>query len=197
MHALLVSAAVVAVAEIGDKTQLLALLLAARFRAPLPIIAGILVSTLINHGLAAEVGILAAHWLGDGWLGGSAFKIIVGISFVLMAGWALIPDKADDETTSSKGRGAFMTTVIAFFLVEMGDKTQVATIALGATYHSLVWVTAGTTIGMMLANGPAVLLGGFSARKLPLGWVRGVAAAGFAILGLVSIADGVGILHSI
>lgn len=190
MDAFLVSTGVVAVAEIGDKTQLLALLLAARYRKPWPIIIGIFLATLANHGLAAWIGSLAAQWLGEDWLGGSTFKIILGVLFIAMAGWILIPDKADDDAANATGRGAFMATLIGFFLVEIGDKTQVATIALAANYHSVLLVAAGTTLGMMLANVPAVLLGEVAATKLPLGLVRTVAAIVFAILGVLGVIEG-------
>lgn len=190
MDAFLVSAGVVAVAEIGDKTQLLALLLAARYRQPVPIIFGILLATIANHALAAWFGTLLASWLGEGWLGGDTFKIILGLSFVAMAAWILVPDKADDEAANSSGRGAFLATLIAFFFVEMGDKTQVATVALAANYHSVLLVAAGTTVGMMLANVPAVLIGEAAATWLPLGLVRTVAAVVFAILGVIGVIDG-------
>ena len=190
MDAFLVSAGVVAVAEIGDKTQLLALLLAARYRKPVPIIFGVLFSTLANHALAAWMGTLLASWLGEGWLGGDTFKIILGVLFIAMAAWILVPDKADDDAPGSTGHGAFVATLIAFFLVEIGDKTQVATIALAANYHSVLWVTAGTTAGMMLANVPAILLGEVAATRLPLGLVRTVAAVVFILLGIAGVVDG-------
>ena len=179
LEALLVSAGVVALAEIGDKTQLLALVLAARFRRPLPIVLGIAAATLLNHALAGAVGAFIAAWLGPRWL-----RWILGLSFIAMAAWTLIPDKAPLERDRAPRFGVFGTTLIAFFLLEMGDKTQFATVALAARYDSLVAVVAGTTVGMLLANVPAVLLGEVAANKLPLQWVRGIAAALFLTLGL-------------
>ena len=181
MEAFLVSAGIVALAEIGDKTQLLALLLSARFRRPVPIILGILVSTLANHALAGYVGAWVAAKVGP-----DLMRWILGLSFLAMAIWILIPDKVDDEATSQRARfGIFGTTAIAFFLLEMGDKTQIATIALAARYPSLTAVVAGTTVGMMLANVPAVLLGEVASKKLPLKLVHGIAAALFAVLGIL------------
>ena len=181
MEAFLVSAGIVALAEIGDKTQLLALLLSARFRRPVPIILGILVSTLANHALAGYVGAWVAAKVGP-----DLMRWILGLSFLAMAVWILIPDKVDDEATSQRARfGIFGTTAIAFFLLEMGDKTQIATIALAAKYPSLAAVVAGTTVGMMLANVPAVLLGEVASKKLPLKLVHGIAAALFAVLGIL------------
>ena len=154
MEALFTSTAVVALAEIGDKTQLLAILLATRFKRPLPIILGILVATLANHALAALLGAQAAAFLDS-----DIFRYVIGASFVAMAAWTLIPDKFEDDDAPKSHAGAFMTTLVAFFLVEMGDKTQVATIALGARFHDVFTVTAGTTLGMMIANVPAIFLG--------------------------------------
>jgi putative Ca2+/H+ antiporter (TMEM165/GDT1 family) len=182
MEALLVSAGVVAIAEIGDKTQLLALILAARYRKPVPIILGILVATLANHGLAAWLGALAASWVGP-----DTMRWILGASFIAMAGWCLIPDKAEDAPKAVGKAGAFMATLVAFFLVEIGDKTQIATIALAARFHDLILVTAGTTLGMMLVNVPAVLCGEGIARVAPLKLIRALAAASFAILGLMTL----------
>ena len=181
MQALLVSTGVVALAEIGDKTQLLALVLAARWRKPIPIILGILVATILNHALAGAVG----AWLSAA-IGPQAMRWILGLSFLAMAAWILVPDKADDEAAAREPRhGVFLATLVAFFLVEMGDKTQIATVALAAKYASLWAVVAGTTLGMMLANVPAVLVGEAAAKSLPLGVVRGVAAVIFAVLGLL------------
>lgn len=181
MQALLVSTGVVALAEIGDKTQLLALVLAARWRKPIPIILGILVATILNHALAGAVG----AWLAAA-IGPQAMRWILGLSFLAMAAWILVPDKADDEAAAREPRyGVFLATVVTFFLVEMGDKTQIATVALAAKYASLWAVVAGTTLGMMLANVPAVLVGEAAAKSLPLGVVRGVAAVIFAVLGLL------------
>lgn len=180
LEALFTSTAIVALAEIGDKTQLLAIVLAARFKRPVPIVLGILVATLANHFLAAMAGSLAA-----GWFDGPAFRYAIAIGFLAMAAWTLVPDTFDDDEAPAVSRGgAFLTTLVAFFLVEMGDKTQVATIALGARFHDALGVTAGTTLGMMLANVPAVLLGGELVKRVPLGVVRMVAALLFALLGL-------------
>lgn len=184
LEALLVSTGVVAIAEIGDKTQLLALVLAARFRKPVPIILGILVATLANHALAGAFG----AWL-IGVLGPSLVRWVLGLSFLAMAAWALVPDKLDDEGERKSDRhGAFVATLVAFFLVEIGDKTQVATVALAARYDMLAVVVAGTTLGMMIANVPAVLLGEVAATKIPLKLVRGIAAAIFAALGVAVLA---------
>ncbi|MDI1365571.1 MAG: TMEM165/GDT1 family protein [bacterium] len=191
MEALFVSALVVAIAEIGDKTQLLAIILATRFKKPVPIILGILVATLANHALAATAG----YWVSD-LLSGKAFQWAIALSFIAMAAWALIPDKADDEDGSNAGRyGVFLTTTIAFFLVEMGDKTQIATVALGAKFHSIFWVAAGTTLGMMLANIPAVYLGEAATKIVPLNYVRIGAAVIFLGLGLWGIAQAAGLFR--
>jgi putative Ca2+/H+ antiporter (TMEM165/GDT1 family) len=181
LQALLVSTGAVALAEIGDKTQLLALVLAARWRKPLPIILGILVATLLNHALAGVVGAWVAATVGPEWM-----RWILGLSFLAMAAWILVPDKADDEAAAREPRhGVFLATLVAFFLLEMGDKTQIATVALAARYDALWAVVAGTTLGMMLANVPAVLVGEAAAKSLPLGMVRRVAAVIFAVLGVV------------
>ena len=181
MQALLVSTGVVALAEIGDKTQLLALVLAARWRKPVPIILGILVATILNHALAGAVG----AWLAAA-IGPQPMRWILGLSFLAMAAWILVPDKADDGAAAREPRyGVFLATLVTFFLVEMGDKTQIATVALAAKYASLWAVVAGTTLGMMLANVPAVLVGEAAAKSLPLGVVRGVAAVIFAVLGVL------------
>lgn len=184
MEAFLVSAGVVAVAEIGDKTQLLALVLAARYRKPVPIILGILLATVANHAAAAALGALVADWLG-----GDVLRWVLGLSFLAMAGWVLVPDTCDDDACSTGRAGPFLATLIAFFIVEIGDKTQIATVVLAARFHDLVWVTAGTTTGMMLANLPAVLLGNAAATKVPMALVRGVTAAVFAVLGLAALID--------
>ena len=177
----LVSTGLVAIAEIGDKTQLLALVLAARFRRPWPIAAGILLATLANHAAAALVG----SWAVD-LLEGPALRWVLGLSFLAVAVWALVPDRlAEDEAPRARQAGAFLTTLVCFFLVEIGDKTQVATIALAATYDAIVAVVLGTTLGMMLANLPVVLAGEALARRLPLRLIRALAAAAFAILGLL------------
>lgn len=187
MEAFLVSTGLVAVAEIGDKTQLLALVLAARYRRPLPIILGILCATLANHALAAWAGGLAASWIGP-----EALRWILGISFLAMAAWCLVPDKADDPPSGAAGAGAFIATLMAFFLVEIGDKTQIATVALAARFDSILLVTAGTTLGMMLANVPVVIFGDAIAKRLPLRAIRIVAASIFVALGVLVLA-GVGL----
>jgi putative Ca2+/H+ antiporter (TMEM165/GDT1 family) len=179
MEAFLTSTALVALAEIGDKTQLLAILLATRFRQPVPIILGILVATLSNHFLAALLGQTAASWLEGPW-----FRLAIALSFLAMAAWTLVPDRMDEEAPSPARFGAFLATCIAFFLVEIGDKTQVATIALGARFQLVVPVTLGTTLGMMIANVPAVFLGHKLIERISLHLVRRVAAALFAVLGI-------------
>ncbi len=186
MEALTTSTALVALAEMGDKTQLLAMLLATRFRRPLPIILGILVATLANHFLAALVGHSVADVLDQQW-----FRYAVAASFVLMAGWTLIPDTfdGDEPLKAPGGAGVFVTTLVAFFLVEMGDKTQIATVALGAQFENLFAVTAGTTLGMMIANVPAVLFGEALAKKVPMRALQVAAALLFLGLGLWMIAD--------
>lgn len=186
MEALFVSTGVVAIAEIGDKTQLLALCLAARFRKPIPIILGILLATLANHALAAWVGVLAAQWMG-----GEPLRWVLGLSFLAMAAWMMVPDKIDDDEARGTRFGPFLATLVAFFLVEIGDKTQVATVALSARFNDLFLVTCGTTLGMMLANVPAVLVGDVAATKVPLKLVHFVAAAIFAVMGILVLA-GVG-----
>ncbi|POZ63712.1 TMEM165/GDT1 family protein [Chromobacterium alticapitis] len=183
MQAFLISTGVVALAEIGDKTQLLALLLASRFKKPVPIILGIFVATLVNHFAAAAVG----HWLMLK-VGPDIMRWGLGISFVAMAAWMLIPDKLDEDDKLLERFGVFGTTVIAFFLAEMGDKTQIATIALSARFpEQLYMVVAGTTLGMMLANVPAVLLGEVAAKKIPQKIMHAIAAALFVGLGIVTL----------
>ncbi|MFN4357522.1 TMEM165/GDT1 family protein [Sphingopyxis alaskensis] len=190
MEALFTSTAVVALAEIGDKTQLLAILLAARFGRPLPIILGILVATLANHALAALLGAQAAALLDS-----PLFRYAIGASFIAMAAWTLVPDTFDDGDDPKPRFGAFLTTLIAFFLVEMGDKTQVATIALGAQYQAVVAVTAGTTLGMMIANVPAVFLGNELLKRVDLARVRRIAAALFLVIGIWVLAQTAGWLR--
>lgn len=189
MEALLTSTAVVALAEIGDKTQLLAIVLATRFKKPLPIVAGIFGATIANHFLAALIGSQVASILDGQW-----FRYAIAISFIAMAAWTLIPDKLDDEEHKPARFGAFLTTLIAFFLVEMGDKTQVATIALGARFHDVIAVTTGTTLGMMLANVPAVFLGHEVLKYVPLKVVRMIAAGLFLIIGLWVLAQTAGLM---
>jgi len=184
IEVLLASTAVVALAEIGDKTMLLAIVLAARLRAPWQILAGILVATLLNHGLAAFIGQEVAGLLNAPW-----FRIAVALGFIAMAAWTLVPDKLDEGEDSFRQRGnPFLTTLVAFFLVEMGDKTQIATIALGAQYHNVLVVAAGTTLGMMLANTPAVFLGEELVKRVSLNATRIAAALLFLVLGLWQLA---------
>jgi putative Ca2+/H+ antiporter (TMEM165/GDT1 family) len=185
MEALIVSTGVVALAEIGDKTQLLALLLATRFRAPWPIVAGIFIATVANHALASAVGAWIVRYVGP-----EAMRWILGVSFLLMAGWTLIPDSAPDESTAAPRYGVFVATVVAFFLVEMGDKTQIATVALAAQFHSMLWVVLGTTLGMMLANVPVVFAGDALIKRVPLATVRYIAAASFVVLGAYVLLSG-------
>ena len=183
MEAFLVSTGVVALAEIGDKTQLLAFVLAARFRRPLPIIAGILGATIVNHALAGAAG----AWLMS-LVGPVALRWILGVSFLAMAAWTLVPDKLDEGDAPKIGRyGVFLTTLVAFFLAEMGDKTQIATVAMAAKYAAPVAVVAGTTFGMMIANVPAVFIGDRLLKRVPMRLVHGVAAALFAALGLATL----------
>lgn len=177
--ALLTSAGVVALAEIGDKTQLLAIILATRFRAPWTVIGGIFVATIANHAVAAWAGAALA-----GWFDGPAFRYFVAASFIAMAIWTLIPDKLDAVEVKPARYGAFLTTAIAFFIVEIGDKTQIATVALGARFDSVVAVTLGTTLGMMLANIPAVFLGHKLISRVPMRTIHVVAALAFLGLGL-------------
>lgn len=179
MTALLVSIGVVALAEIGDKTQLLALALAAKYRRPWPIILGILAATLANHFLAGAVGTWITHRLGP-----DVIRWGLGLSFIAMAAWMLVPDRLDDTPKTPSRYGVFATTALAFFIVEMGDKTQIATIALAAHYDALAMVVIGTTLGMMLANVPAVLLGNVAAEKLPKRLMNGIAALIFLALGI-------------
>ncbi|MFM8918695.1 MAG: TMEM165/GDT1 family protein [Limnohabitans sp.] len=186
MEAFLVSTGIVALAEMGDKTQLLSLVLAARFRKPWPIVWGILVATLVNHGLAGAVGSWVTTQLGP-----EALRWVLGGSFLAMAVWILIPDKLDDEDEQTNPRwGIFATTVVAFFLAEMGDKTQIATVMLAAQFQSWSGVVAGTTLGMMLANAPVVWLGDAITRTISLTWVPRISAVIFAILGLLALWGG-------
>lgn len=185
MEAFLVSTGVVAIAEIGDKTQLLALVLAARFRAPLPIIAGILVATVANHALAASLGVIVADLLGP-----EILRNALGLSFLAMAVWIMVPDKVDDEEAAATRRyGPFLATLVAFFMLEIGDKTQIATVALAARFDALFIVTLGTTLGMMLANIPAVLIGKAAADRIPMTAAHGIAAVIFAVMGIMALAD--------
>lgn len=184
MEAFLVSTGIVTLAEMGDKTQLLSLLLAARFRKPWPIIAGIFTATVINHALAGALG----EWLNNV-IGPDVMRWILGASFIAMAIWMLIPDKIDDEDMSSHSKwGVFGTTLVAFFLAEMGDKTQIATVMLGAQYQNFVLVALGTTLGMMLANAPAVWLGDKLIQRIPLRVVHVTSSCIFLVLGVLAIA---------
>lgn len=178
MDAFFVSTGIVALAEMGDKTQLLAFMLAAKFRKPLPIIFGILVATLLNHGMAGALG----TWIPN-LLDAELLRWILGVGFIAMAIWILIPDKLDESDAKFVSLGVFSTTVIAFFIAEMGDKTQIATVALAAQYQSFIAVVLGTTVGMLIANAPAVLLGNKFASALPIIWIHRVVAAIFVIMG--------------
>lgn len=184
MDAFLTSTTLVALAEIGDKTQLLSFVLAARLRKPWAIIAGIFVSTILNHALAGSVGVWIAGYIPTHWL-----PWIVGVIFIVFGLWTLKPDTLDDDEAPAETHpaGAFVTTAIAFFIAEMGDKTQFATVALAARFDDLIWVVVGTTLGMMLANVPAVLLGEGLARRLPLKQIRWIAAGVFVLTGVVTM----------
>jgi Ca2+/H+ antiporter, TMEM165/GDT1 family len=185
MEAFLLSTGIVALAEIGDKTQLLAFILAAKFRRPWPIIAGILVATIANHAFAGALG----AWI-MATVGPYIMRWVLGIGFIAMAVWTLIPDKFDEDDVAGANRsrfGVFGTTLIAFFLAEMGDKTQIATVALAAQFNAFYAVVAGTTLGMMIANVPAVLLGHKIANRIPLRLVHGIAALIFLALGVATL----------
>ena len=183
MESLLVSTGVVALAEIGDKTQLLAFILAARFKKPLPIILGILVATIVNHGLAGALGAWITASVSPGIL-----RWVLGASFIAMAIWTLIPDKIEEEETQiAKRFGVFGATLVTFFLAEMGDKTQIATVAMAARYEDALLVVLGTTLGMMISNVPAVFAGDKLANKIPMKLVHSIAAAIFALLGVATL----------
>jgi putative Ca2+/H+ antiporter (TMEM165/GDT1 family) len=179
LEAFLISTGIVALAEIGDKTQLLAFVLAAKFRKPVPIILGILVATIANHAGAGALG----AWIST-LVSPEVMRWVLGASFLAMAAWIMVPDKLDDEDTELAHFGVFMTTLLAFFMAEMGDKTQIATVALAAQYEAFLIVVAGTTLGMMIANVPAVLMGDRIAHKLPVKLIHGICAALFALLGI-------------
>ena len=184
LEAFWVSTGVVALGEMGDKTQLLAVLLAARYQKPVPIVFGILLATLANHALAGAVG----GWVAAA-LGADVLRWVIGLSFIAMAAWMLVPDTIDEDLAVKEvaAWGVLGTTVVAFFLAEMGDKTQIATVALAARYSDLVWVVAGSTLGMMLANVPAVYLGDKVAECVPMAWVDGVSALIFVVLGVLTL----------
>jgi putative Ca2+/H+ antiporter (TMEM165/GDT1 family) len=183
MESFLVSTGVVALAEIGDKTQLLAFLLAARFRKPLPIVAGILVATVVNHGLAGALG----AWIMQT-VGAEIMRWVLGVSFLAMAAWTLIPDEIEeDEMRIAQRLGVFGATVVSFFIAEMGDKTQIATVAMAARFDAAWVVILGTTLGMLIANVPAVYLGDRLAGRIPMKLVHGLAAAIFAVLGVLTL----------
>lgn len=182
MEAFLISTGIVALAEIGDKTQLLSFLLAAKFRKPWPIIAGILVATIANHALAGAVGAWITLLVGP-----EALRWILGLSFLAMAVWVLIPDRLDAEDARFVRLGVFGTTLVAFFIAEMGDKTQIATVALAAQYQAFTAVVIGTTLGMMIANVPAVLVGDRIAQRMPVAIVHRIASVIFALLGIATL----------
>ena len=184
MEAFLISAGIVALAEMGDKTQLLSLVLAARFRKPWPIVLGIFVATLANHALAGAVGSWVTRMLGP-----DVLRWVLGASFIAMAIWMLIPDKLDedDQPSTTSKLGVFGTTLVAFFLAEMGDKTQIATVMLAAKYNAYLWVVAGTTLGMMLANAPVVWFGDRLVKRVPIRVVHVISALIFAVLGVVAL----------
>ena len=182
MYEFLLSTAIVALAEMGDKTQLLALLLAARFRKPIPILIAILLATVVNHGISAALG----QWITTV-LSPEILMWILAIGFIAMAAWMLVPDELDDESGSIKKWqkfGVFGATFVLFFLAEIGDKTQIATVALAARFESLWWVMAGTTFGMMLANAPAVFIGDKLANRLPISLIHKIGAAIFFMIGV-------------
>ena len=183
MEALFISTGIVALAEIGDKTQLLAFLLAARFKKPVPIILGILIATLVNHGLAGALGAFITRSLSP-----EVLRWVLGLSFIGMAIWTLIPDKIEEEeTTIARRFGVFGATLITFFLAEMGDKTQIATVAMAAHYALPLTVVAGTTLGMLIADVPAVFIGNRLADRIPMKLVHAIAAGIFALLGLATL----------
>jgi putative Ca2+/H+ antiporter (TMEM165/GDT1 family) len=183
MEALLMSTGVVALAEIGDKTQLLAFVLAARFKKPLPIILAIFCATVVNHGLAGALG----AWI-TSVLTPETLRWVVGVSFMGMAVWTMIPDKIEDEETKVASRlGVFGATLVTFFLAEMGDKTQIATVAMAAHYPNPVMVVIGTTLGMLVADVPAVFIGDRFSKKIPMKLVHSIAAAMFAVMGLFAL----------
>ena len=183
MEAFLISTGVVALGEMGDKTQLLAMLLAVKFRKPLPIVLGIIAATLLNHATAGLVG----GWIART-LGANVLRWIIGVSFIAMASWMLIPDQIDEHAADVPQRfGVFGATLVAFFMAEMGDKTQIATVALAARFQDLTAVVAGTTLGMLIADVPAVFVGDRLAHRIPMTLVHGIAASIFAVLGVLTL----------
>ncbi|HVQ06371.1 MAG TPA: TMEM165/GDT1 family protein [Burkholderiaceae bacterium] len=192
MEAFWWSTGVVALGEMGDKTQLLALLLAARFKRPWPIVAGIAVATLANHTLAGALG----HWVAR-LMGPDVLRWVVGLGFLAMAAWMLVPDRVDaDEASRARGLSVFATTTVAFFLAEMGDKTQLATVALAARYPELAAVVMGTTLGLMLANVPVVFVGDRLLRRVSMAWVHGLAALLFAVMGVLALFNVGGVMSA-
>ncbi len=187
METVLISTFLVAIAEIGDKTQLLAIVLAARFKKPVPICLGILAATVANHLLAAMGGYFIADLLSGFW-----FRIAVSAAFIAMALWTLVPDKMDDDARTHDSTSAFLATLVSFFIVEIGDKTQIATVALAARFHSVALVATGTTLGMLIADIPAVFLAEKASEIVPLNYVRAGAAAIFLVLGLWGLAAALG-----
>jgi putative Ca2+/H+ antiporter (TMEM165/GDT1 family) len=190
METFLVSALVVALAEMGDRTQLLTIMLASRYRQPLAIVTGVFIATLLNHALAALAGYYIASVLNALW-----FRYLIGASFIVMAAWVLVPDKESESQETPRRWGVIVATAIAFFIVEMGDKTQLATVALAARFHNVMFVAAGTTTGMMIANIPAAYFGHAITRIIPLAWLRYVSAAIYLVLGLLSLAETAGFLR--
>jgi putative Ca2+/H+ antiporter (TMEM165/GDT1 family) len=184
LETIFTSTAVVAVGEIGDKTQLLAIVLAAKFKRPVPIILGVLCATVLNHAMASTLGYYASAWLA-----GSLFRVAVGVAFLAMAGWALIPDRMDDDLKTVSRGGVFVTTLLTFFVVEIGDKTQIATTLLAARFHQISLVTVGTTLGMLIADVPAILMGEAVTKVVPLRVVRVAAAGIFAMIGVWALLD--------
>lgn len=182
LEAFLISTGIVALAEIGDKTQLLSFILAAKFRRPWPICLGILVATLANHALAGALGAWITTWMGP-----QALRWVLGLSFIAMAGWILVPDKFDESEAKFARMGVFGTTLVAFFLAEMGDKTQIATVMLAAQYNAWGAVVLGTTLGMMLANAPVVWFGERITRRVPIRVVHVISAVIFAVLGVIAL----------
>lgn len=179
MDALITSTIAVAIAEIGDKTQLLSLLLVARYRKPWPILWGILIATLVNHGISAALGVSLSQYLGGNWL-----NIVIALAFIAVGLWMLVPDKDDDLATDYRRHGVFLTTLVLFFIAEIGDKTQVATVLLGARFESIIAVTLGTTAGMLAANAPVLWLGNRFCRDLPLRAIHVSASLIFIAIGL-------------